>query len=305
MQRRIAICIPTYKRPDGLRRLLAALALQEIPADCEVRIFVVDNDEDSQLTKQICEENACKFKIPLIYCCEPRRGISYVRNKAIEVAQQVANFLIFIDDDEVPADGWLAYLIICQEKYKADAVAGPVVPHFMSTVPQWILEGRFFDRERYTTGTYLKVTRTGNVIIKLDIVDRIGRFDESYALKGGGDAEFFMRLYKAGGRIVWSDEAVVEEWLPPSRTQLRWLLQRAYSGGTTDAGHRVREGQSRARIVLRGILRMSMGICLTIVSIVQGKPETVRALQRILFGVGMIAGSFGWQYEHYRRIHSV
>ena len=37
---------------------------------------------------------------------------------------------------------------------------------------------------------------------------------EGYALKGGGDAEFFVRLSKSGGRIVWSDEAVVEGVAP-------------------------------------------------------------------------------------------
>ena len=102
MHKRIAICIPTYKRPDGLRRLLAALALQEIPAGCEVRIVVVDNEGALQ-TKQICEESASDLMVvPLIYCCERRRGISQVRNKAVEEARQVADFLVFIDDDEVP-----------------------------------------------------------------------------------------------------------------------------------------------------------------------------------------------------------
>jgi glycosyltransferase involved in cell wall biosynthesis len=291
-------------RPDGLRRLLAALALQEIPADCEVRIVVVDN-EGSLLTKQICEESACKLMVPLIYCCESRRGISQVRNKAVEVARQVADFLVFIDDDEVPLHGWLEHLIACQEEYDADAVCGPVVPHFVAPVPQWILNGRFFDRERYPTGTHLKVSRTNNVIMKLNIVDHIGGFDERYALIGGGDMDFFMRLYKSGGRIVWSDEAVVEEWLPPSRTQLRWLLQRAYSGGTTDAAHRARAHQSRAKIILRGTLRSGKGVCLMIISAAQGKPWAVRALQRILFGAGMIAGALGCTYEEYRKVHPV
>ena len=304
MQKRIAICIPTYMRPEGLRRLLAALSLREIPAGCEVKIVVVDN-EGSQLTRKICEESARELMVPVIYCCESRRGISQVRNKAVEVARQVADFLVFIDDDEVPLDRWLEHLIACQEKYDADAVSGPIVPHFVAPVPQWIIDGRFFDRERYPTGTHLKVSRTGNVILKVNSVERVGGFDESYALKGGGDADFFMRLYKCGGLMVWSDEAVVEEWLPPSRTQLRWLLQRAYSGGTTDAGHRAREHQSRAKIILRGTLRMGKGVCLMIVSAPQGKSEAVRALQRILFGAGMIAGAFGWQYEQYRRVHSV
>ena len=251
MQKRIAICIPTCKRPAGLRRLLNSLASQKMPAECVVMIVVVDN-EGSLLTRDVCEESARNLKVPLTYCCEPRRGIPFVRNKALEIARQVADFLVFIDDDEVPLNGWLEHLVNCQETYNADAVSGPVVPHFTSEVPEWVRLGRFFDPTRYVTGTCLPVTSTGNVLLKVNILERIGGFDERYALTGDSDTDFFIRLYKSGGRIVWSDEAVVAEWIPPSRSQLKWLLARAYRGGTTYAllpGHK-----SRPEIIVWGIL---------------------------------------------------
>ena len=176
----------------------------------------------------------------------------------------------------------------------------------MASVPQWIIAGRFFDRDRHPTGTQLKITRTGNVMLKMNIMDRIGVFDEKYSFIGGEDSNFFDRVYKSGGSIVWSDEAVVEEWLPSSRIQLKWLLKRSYAEGIiTDTFYHYNEGRSHAYTFMRGILRMGKGVCLMVISIPQGKPGIVKELRRILVGAGMIAGASGWQYEQYRKIKSV
>ena len=114
---------------------------------------------------------------------------------------------MFIDDDEVPSPEWLKHLAACQQAYGADVVSGPVIPHFMSEVPQWITAGRFFERPRYATGTVLPEARTGNVLIRMEVFHRIGLFDDRFALTGGEDMDFFVRLYESGGLIFWADEA--------------------------------------------------------------------------------------------------
>jgi len=303
MSYRVAICIPTYKRPDGLRRLLDAIAVQQIPIEVELKVIVVDN-EDSAVTKGLCGSGVREKPIPLIYCVEPRRGLSFVRNKAFEVASEFAEFLIFVDDDERPLPNWLEALVKCQQAFCADAVSGPVVPYFMSSVPNWIRTGRFFDRTRHVTGTHLTMGRTGNVLLRLGAMKRAGGFDARYAFTGGEDTEFFRRFHARGCRIVWCDEAVVEEWLPPTRTRLRWLLQRAWRTGCVDAGL-ASEHESRAKIIFRGFLRASKGAILLAASVIQDTCQTVRALQRIVFAAGMVAGAFGHRYEEYRKTHAV
>jgi succinoglycan biosynthesis protein ExoM len=302
MQKRIVVCIPTYKRPDGLRRLLDGLSRQEFPPECEVRVVVVDN-EGSTLTRAICDENKEKVPIPLIYVAEKQRGLSHVRNRAIEIARQLGEFLIFIDDDELPREQWLSRLVSCQEAYQADAVSGPVVPHFMSNVPVWIQAGLFFDRERHETGTLLSESRTGNTLVRLSVFDTIDGFNDRFALTGGEDADFFIRLYRSGGRIIWCNEAVVEEWVPAQRACLKWLLARAYRAGTTAfllAGH-----EGRARTIVRGVLRVCKGVYVVIASAAKGKPQAVRGMQKIMNGAGLIAGAIGLRYEEYGTIHPV
>ena len=294
MRKRVVVCIPTYKRPAELRRLLGALSQQELPPDCEVGIVVVDN-EGAALTREICDEGRRALLVPLTYVAESGRGFSHVRNRAVEVARQFGEFLVFIDDDEVPMSHWLEHLVSCQEDYDADAVSGPVVPHFMSDVPEWIRVGRFFDRERYPTGTNLKESRTGNTILKLSVFERIGGFDETFTLTGSEDTDWFGRLHQSGGRIVWCNEAVVEEWVPPSRAQLKWVLLRAYGIGTTYS--LLARHESCAKVLTRAVLRAGKGVCVVVASVAKGnRPEAVKGLQRILSAAGMMFGTLRWRH---------
>jgi len=302
-RKRVVVCIPTYRRPTELCRLLDALSRQDLPPKSEVRIVVVDN-EGAALTREICDERRRALLVPLTYVAETRPGLSHVRNRAVEVARQLGEFLVFIDDDEVPMGQWLKHLVSCQEYYDADAVSGPVVPHFMSDVPEWIRVGGFFDRERYPTGTHLEESRTGNTLLKLSVFEGVGGFDERFTLTGGEDTDWFARLHQSGGRIVWCNEAVVEEWVPPSRARLKWVLLRAYRIGTSHSLLALHE--SYAKIVTRGVLRAGKGVCEVVAAVTKGKrPEAVRGLRQILSGVGMIAGTLGWRYEAYGSRHSV
>lgn len=306
VQTQIAVCIPTFRRPEGLCRLLAALSVQEPVPGCQITIVVVDN-EGAPLSKAICNHFAPTLRYPLIYCCELRRGLSQVRNRAVAVAEQFADTLVFIDDDEVPTRGWLRHLVACQQAYAADAVCGPVIPHFLSEVPQWISTGRFFERPRYATGTVLPEANTGNVLIRTEVFDRIGLFDDHFALTGGEDMDFFVRLYESGGLISWADEAIVEEWVPTSRMTLKYVLQRAYRAASITA-YRTCLSHSRMHKlagVVRGVLRSMRGICLLLVSLTRGRVEMVKALQCVSSGAGVIAGASGLRYEQYRTVHSV
>jgi glycosyltransferase involved in cell wall biosynthesis len=46
MQQRAAISVATYRRPDGLARLLDSIVEAEIPAGWDIVVVVVDNDAD-------------------------------------------------------------------------------------------------------------------------------------------------------------------------------------------------------------------------------------------------------------------
>jgi len=99
---KIAICAPTFRRPDGLRRLLTALGSLEF-ADPQPRIevIVVDNDPDRS-GGEVCERLRDAFRWELRYEVEARRGVVHGRNRALELVSPDSDWIAFIDDDEVP-----------------------------------------------------------------------------------------------------------------------------------------------------------------------------------------------------------
>jgi glycosyltransferase involved in cell wall biosynthesis len=306
LRTRIAVCIPTYKRPEGLRRLLLALARQESIPDGDVTIIVIDN-EGSPATKTLCDSVATKLTFKVIYCTEPRRGLSHVRNRAVAAARLCAEFLVFIDDDEVPSPGWLNSLRGCQSKYFADVVAGPVVPYFTSSVPRWIQDGRYFHKGGHETGAVLKEASTSNVLIRMEVFDRIGSFDDRFALTGGEDSDFFIRAHAFGVRMIWANEAEVEEWIPSSRATMKWLLMRSFRVGST-AALRDRRSPMRENVVvcvMRATISCLKGIVMLPLSGLRGRSASVKRLQRVFHAAGMIFGVLGLPYEEYRKIHPV
>ncbi len=109
----LAVCALTYRRPEGLARLLdglAGLAFSGEPP--ELRIIIVDNDPDRS-ARAFCDERARSFPWPLEYRHEPTPGIAPARNAALEAARG-ADWIAFIDDDEVPEQAWLDSLIQAQ-----------------------------------------------------------------------------------------------------------------------------------------------------------------------------------------------
>ena len=61
-QARVLIAIPTFRRPDGLRRLLAAIAKMETAA--EIKVLVADN-EGAGAGTDVVKEPAKSYRFPI------------------------------------------------------------------------------------------------------------------------------------------------------------------------------------------------------------------------------------------------
>ncbi len=305
---RVAICIITYQRLAGLKRLLEGLN-QLTFERCEpssLEVVVVNNHPDTPV-KALCDH--LPFRWTLKCCVEPRRGISFARNKAIECVSPESDFVAFIDDDEVPDPRWLDELLFVQKTCAADVVSGPVRPHFEQPVPNWILQGRFFERTQYPTGTILNAAATNNVLIRRSVLQPLDVvFDERWALSGGEDWHLFRRLHAAGSKIVWANEALVCEWIPKSRTNLRWLIQRSYRRGNTESLCEIALNSTfatRCYCVFKGVRRMILGTLLMPLACLKGPAAAVKNLRYLSHSVGMLAGVLDWQYQEYQVIHPV
>ena len=295
--RSVAVLVATFKRPATLHALLDALeaVVAAPPQGWRARVVVCDNDPDASA------RTTCEGRVEYVH--EPRPGIAAARNALVE-ASATDDAIAFIDDDEQPEAGWLEALVATSERFGADVVTGPVISDFETPPPPELVPS--FDRPRQSTGTPVAWPRTGNVLIRrAALEDPALRFRESYGLSGGSDSMLFLELARRGSTAVWCDEAVVREAVPASRTNLRWVLRRAFRIGNThtrfdrDLDGRVRTMLLRAVKAIGWIITGAIRFVVT--TIAGDRVGRVRALERMWRGAGQLAGFGGYRYLEYRR----
>jgi len=228
----ISVCICTFKRPDFLRRLLNELVHQRTEGLFSYSVIVVDND-CSRSAQHIVESFQQPSHVDVLYDVEPEQSIALARNRAVKNA--VGDFIAFIDDDEIPTRDWLLNLFRAFNEFKADGVLGPVLPHYETKPPTWIIKGRFHERPSHKTGTVLPwtLTRTGNVLLRRDIFDGKENMFRLEFGSGGEDRDFFRRMIGKGRTFLWCAEAPVYEVVPPERYTRSFMLRRALLRGKT------------------------------------------------------------------------
>lgn len=212
----VTVCVVTRSRPDGLARLLRALAAIDPPAALRwSATVVVDNDPAGSAAAVVdgFRGPGC-FPTPIDYVVEPEPGVSHGRNAAVRRA--ATPWVAFIDDDMEPSPGWLAGLARGVTDHGAGAAIGPVPIRFESPPPEGLAESGALDFPRWDDGELIDTVRTGNVILA---VDRLPEppFEVRLARCGGEDHLLGRQLHAAGVPVVFVADAVAWEWTPGER----------------------------------------------------------------------------------------
>ncbi len=231
----VAVIIPTYHRPDGLRAALDSVREQNRQPD---EIIVVDNSRDAS-ARPVCEALA---EPGLRYVHEPRPGVANARNAALAATK--ARYIAFLDDDEIASPGWLAALLATAETLDAGIVFGPLQARSRAAngVKQHLLE-RLYSRPGPQADQHLdKPFGCGN-----SLIDRSGfeigpaPFDPALNEVGGEDDAFFDDLLQQDTRMAWSAQAHALECVDPKRVSWPYLLARSFSYGQGPAQTCARE----------------------------------------------------------------
>lgn len=305
---RVALLIPTYRRPAGLERALRGLAAQRFrrvpPPD--VAVHVVDNEAGGPMAGLVAEL-APLLPWPVRHHCEPARGVASCRNRCLDLVAPEDDFAVFLDDDEVPRPDWLDALLATATATGAEIVQGPVISHYTDPVPAWFAEGRFLQLGPFEEAETLRYGYSGNVCIRADVLRRLRpRFDERFNATGGEDQHFFIVLMRAGCRIVTSAEAIADEWVPGSRTTLGYMLKRRYRVGATLALADVIEDRRPAVLLRRGALAagsLFAGLMQLPLAAFRGRAAAAERLGRAAYGIGQWGGLLGLVHREYDVIH--
>jgi glycosyltransferase involved in cell wall biosynthesis len=283
----VCICICTYKRPDILGRLLDALKVQKTEGRFTCSILVVDNDKHES-GKSTVERFASENSVSVKYLVEQRQNIALARNKAVANAE--GEYLAFIDDDEIPPPSWLLTLFCARERFNADGALGPVKPQFDNTPPDWIIDGKFYERRSYPTGFVIDGPkgRTGNVILKKSIFDYPDPpFRPEFIT--GEDQDFFRRMIEKGHVFIWCDEAVAYEVIPPVRWSRRFMLKRALLRGEITLLH----PSFGAREILKSVVAVPLYAILAPLALSGGQGKCMLCLVKMCDHLGKLLALVG------------
>ncbi|MGP7960309.1 glycosyltransferase family 2 protein [Sanguibacter sp. A247] len=302
---RVTVGILTFRRPEGLAATLP-LVLEQVAHVPHAEVLVVDNDAVPS-ARGVVEELRGAGQ-PVRYVHEPEPGIVAGRNRALD--ESTGDVLVFLDDDERPAPGWLDTMLEAHRRFGGAGVVGPVLGEIEGTLDPWIAAGRFFERKRYPTGTVVPLAGTGNLLLDLPSVRRHGtRFDEAFRVSGGSDTAFTRELTAAGGQLYWCDEAPVLDVVPVERATRRWVLRRAFRSGNSRVRVAVHQASSlgdqvrhRVRGASAGLVRIGGGAARAAAGTLSWRvAHQARGARTVARGAGMVAGAFGGVYEEYRR----
>jgi len=309
---RVCVGMLTFRRPEQL-----AVSLPEVLAQLEqlagltsapAEVVIVDNDPDASARAYVAGLTERNHRVRYVH--EPTPGIAAARRRCLAEATG-ADVLQFIDDDEIPAPGWLVTMVRTWVGCgRPAAVAGSVMPRYLSPPPEFVSAGGFFVRRQHPTGTELPAAPSGNLLLDVGQVRALDvDFDPRLGLRGGEDTLFTRELVKRGGRIVFCAEAAIYDLVPDERNTKEWVLQHAWHHGTNHSHVELsRTPSGAARILLRvrlavgGAARMAVGGAKAATGLLTGSLERrAKGLRLFWRGRGILAGAVAATEPEYRR----
>ena len=233
--RKVDVLLSTFRRPEVAKTLNSLEAL-DLPVGVDLRIVVSDNDE-MPTAQAVVTQTAAKMAHPVLYYHAPARNISVARNAGLDAATaRGADWVVFLDDDEMADRDWLTALLACAETTDSDAVFGPSIAEYGPDTPDWMRRQDYHSNKPERRDGVVQTGHTCNALLRWGHAPwRAERFDVARGRTGGEDTEFFFRLYHKGARFEICDQAIVREGVPPGRLSFGWLARRKYRSGQSYA----------------------------------------------------------------------
>ncbi len=304
----VTVAIPTFRRPRGLERLLAAL--EKLETTAKISVLVADNDAERGDGAAVCERlRTGGYRWPLEWIIVRERGIAQTRNALVEhvLAKQGAEFVAMIDDDEWPDPQWLDIFMRAQRETGADVLYGAVLREFERDPGIWAAYCPGVASTRVGSGSHDIMPGAGNVLLRRASLEELSKpcFDPAFALTGGEDKDFFTRLKKQGRKFAGVDDAICTEFVPASRANLRWALQRAYRIGNTDMRVALKH-ESTLAAMARECVKIAGAFLLFPFVFVVSMPFAARRatpLWKLYRAAGKLAAVFGSHFNEYAVVH--
>ncbi|RNC69640.1 MAG: glycosyltransferase family 2 protein [Desulfuromonadales bacterium] len=296
----VAIC--TYNRAGNLPALIRELRAQESPIPFGI---LVVNNNSTDGTEHVLADLATEEGAPLRFVTEKNQGIVQARNRAIEESLS-STYLAFIDDDELPAQGWLRAAVDSLEREEAECVGGEIrVKLPDSRRPAWLADEilPFLGEVKNGPHPFWIVDRTtpvwsGNIAYRTSLFQEGLRFDrrynrEGHVVGGGEDAKMFQVLLAQEARIRYRPDMVIDHLVEDWRLRRGYFLRLHYAAGWKKGRWDAASYERTVCGVPPFMVRQALQLLLQAVpKLIFSRPDALRQAMNGVHGIGMALGTF-------------
>lgn len=175
----VSIIIPTLNRYDYLKDVLSDLKKQTYK---NFEVIIVDQSDD--FNPKFYEG----WDLNITSWFQEEKALCKARNEAIEAASGI--FILMSEDDIRFPEDLIYNHLKALDFFKADASCGVFFPEG-STIPK--------ERNYFKFGEQFA---TGNALLKKELFANVGLFDRQFEKQRMEDAEFGLRLYLNGFKLI-------------------------------------------------------------------------------------------------------
>ena len=205
----VSVVVPTYKRPELLARCLTALMEQDFDATA-YEVIVADDaacNETRHEVEALARRMAKCGRTVRYVAVQGVHGPAAARNAG--AARAVNPYLVFTDDDCLPAANWLQ--AIAARITPESAVGGVSVnalPENICASASEALLRYLFDYYNREPG-HARFLSTNNLAVPAARFQAMGGFAPGFRQAGGEDREFCARWREQGYALLFAPEIVV------------------------------------------------------------------------------------------------
>lgn len=265
----VSIIVPVLNDAARIGRCVAALLAQDHPRE-RLEIIVVDNGSTDGTREEVS-------RYPVTLLLEDSARTPYIaRNRGLQRAR--GEVIAFTDADCTPRSDWITQALRALEESGADLVGGKVAFTFSDRRGAGECFDSITNLEMERNIRERGVAKTGNLVVRRRVVEGIGPFPDHQ--RSGGDVWWTGKASRAGFRIVYAPEVVVEK---PAR-RLGALLRKQFRVGRGQIGAWRAEGVASGTLVTRlarGFLPPSPGSVRQAIR-QRGTPDMEQNLGRIV-----------------------
>jgi hypothetical protein len=214
------VVIPTRNRADVLEECIERLGHEAVAAKVAVEAIVIDTSSSPTPFSYVENEY---LNVHYRYDGDRPFSLIYARNQGLDLAR--ANIVAYIDDDCFVLSGWLGALLEPYQSADTVATGGRIVYHpwhpVRSGEPIAVLDvdsDKVWAEWDRVVPAPITVSHLpgGNFSVLKSRAVAVGGFDPQFTGSANlEETDFFIRLGKLGGNIVFHPRAVVEHRAAP------------------------------------------------------------------------------------------